>query len=160
MTDPERKKESAEWKEKMKRCVEKALHFIRKNYLEVPFLRAHRKDHFDGYLSQQDLWTVFDMDLKYQDFNAKRKSARTLLSELRKLSETAATDSYPDVILQKANDVDAVADVLAYLQLHFHSDLQKVEDNRRLGGVKRSIRRSAFEDAKKEGIDEFVKVKL
>lgn len=44
--------------------IQDVLNFIRNSNYEVPFIAFYRKEHVDGVLGIQDLWTIFEYDEK------------------------------------------------------------------------------------------------
>ena len=131
-----------------------------RNHFEVPFLQAHRKDYFSHFFDRADLWAIYDLDTQYHQLRMKRNTVKQTLHDLRAVSDLALRDLYPDRLLDDAEACfEDIVDVLGYLQLHYGSDLQRAEEKRRSVLIKRSIKRSAFEDARRFGLHEFVKVR-
>ncbi|KAI9338069.1 SH2 domain-containing protein [Zopfochytrium polystomum] len=137
--------------------VAKILEFFNHNNFEVPFLISHRKDYFAELLDRTDLWKIHDLDTYYHSLTAKKVNLKGLLQDLRVVSEAALRDRYPDRLIDDAKSFEDAQDIMGYLHLHYGTDLQRVEDSRRRT-VKRVIKRSPFEDARRAGIDQFVKL--
>ncbi|KAJ1562734.1 Transcription elongation factor spt6, partial [Cladochytrium tenue] len=144
-------------KEAVLETIGKILEFFNQQHFEVPFLIAHRKDYFYPLLDRTDLWKIYDLDAFYHSLSAKKEATLSLLQDLRAISEDALSNRYPDKMLDEALCFEDVQDVLGYLHLHFGSEMQRVEDSRRRT-IKRSIKRSAFEDARRAGLGEFLKL--
>ena len=124
---------------------------------EVPFIASHRKDYFEGVLNRQDLWSIYDLDLKYQALEARRKQIRASVSEIREISEAAVEDLYIDQMIGKSRTMDDFADVMGYLQLYYASELRKSEEVKSKI-LKRSVKRTPYEDAQRAEISGFVKL--
>ncbi|KAJ3327060.1 Transcription elongation factor SPT6 [Blyttiomyces sp. JEL0837] len=158
-------------KEALQEVIFQVLKFFHAdNYFEVPFLLAHRRDYFDKFLDRLDLWRLWDYDRLYHAVETKRANVISLLTDLRRESPEVILDRYPDQNLEIAKSMEEIQDnleiaksmeeiqdVLAYLQLYYNSDLQRVEEARRRV-VKRSIRRTPYEDSRRAGIGGFAKL--
>ncbi|KAI8609210.1 SH2 domain-containing protein [Chytriomyces sp. MP71] len=161
-------------------ALTKALKFLNGDQkFEVPYLAAHRKDHFAlldretggacGALGRTDLWRVFDLDAAFQAVEAKRRAVRGLITDLRTSPELLGNavvqevllqdEGYVDEMLRSGKTVEDIADVSAYLQLYCSEEIRKVEEAKgKRRELKRAVRRSEYEDARKFGLYEFVKL--
>lgn len=62
--------------------VSSVLRFLRRDYFEVPFIWAHRKDYFDGILQLADLWSILDWDTKFIQVEMKKRSLLELIAQV------------------------------------------------------------------------------
>jgi transcription elongation factor SPT6 len=62
--------------------VTSVLRFLRRDYFEVPFIWAHRRDYFDGILQLADLWAILDWDTKFIQVELKKKSLLELIAQV------------------------------------------------------------------------------
>ncbi|KAJ3175730.1 Transcription elongation factor spt6 [Irineochytrium annulatum] len=136
--------------------VLKMFHFDK--MFEVPFIIAHRKDYFNETLDRADLWRIYDLDIQYFAIEAKKKAVRGLLEDVRSLSAAASADTLPDEILHSnARSLEDLQDVIGYMQLHYSVEIQRAEESRRRE-LKRAHRKTPYEEARKAGVHEFVKL--
>ncbi|KAJ3075872.1 Transcription elongation factor spt6 [Podochytrium sp. JEL0797] len=158
-------------------AVSKILKFLTEEHFEVPFIFGHRKDYLVlvdsdgqlvGSLDRGDLWKIVDADATFLTIETKRKTIKSLITDLRTspdllsskpVQEVLLHDTYVDEMLRAAESVEDVADVGLYLQLYYSEEIKKVEEAKgRRRELKRAVRRSEYEEAKKNGIIEFVKM--
>ncbi|KAJ3133972.1 Transcription elongation factor spt6 [Physocladia obscura] len=158
-------------------AIKKILLFIHKDNYEIPFLIAHRKDHmtlidetgkFLGFVERVDLWRIHDLDVQFHSVEAKRRTVRNLITDLRTSPELLSSgsvqnillnDMYVDEMLRTAKNIEDVNDVMVYLQLYYSEEIKKVEEAKgRRVELKRAVRRSEYDDAKRLGINNFVKL--
>ncbi|KAI9353802.1 SH2 domain-containing protein [Obelidium mucronatum] len=154
--------------------ISRTLKFFHEEHFEVPFLFGHRKDYLTlegptgnhlGHLNRSELWKIYDLDTQFQAVEAKRRSVRTLITDLRTSPELAGNrsievllgDRYVDEMLRTAASLEDIADVTLYLQLYYSEEIKKVEEAKgKRKELKRAIRRTDYEDAKRLGIQAFV----
>ncbi|KAI8851999.1 hypothetical protein BC829DRAFT_441013 [Chytridium lagenaria] len=137
--------------------VRLVLKFFHENLFEVPFIVAHRKDRLaKAGIDRAQLWSIYDTDLQFQALEAKRKTVRTLLSEVRSLSDAALADDYPDHFLKNSSTLEEISDVVSYLQLHYGVELHRAEETRKRE-LKRTYRKSAYDEGRGCGLLEFTK---
>lgn len=125
--------------EPFKKSVAKVLEFMTVDEFEPPFIFHHRKDYLihslevpitpDPYdpddsatrldarrlLEQSDLWTVFDLDLKFRALVNKRNALKATYNELK--NATGVQDTIFEEMLPAAVSVEELQDVQDYL--HF-----------------------------------------
>ena len=123
--------------EPFQKSVAKVLEFMITDELEVPFIFQHRKDYLihaakvavDGtdpddpeytvdahkLLDQSDLWTIFDLDLKFRAFLEKRNSLERTYAKLQDASDLK--DPVFEEALPAATTMEELQDVQDYL--HF-----------------------------------------
>jgi transcription elongation factor SPT6 len=154
----DRRQITAEYRDSLMRRITKVLGFFHSSNFEVPFIIAHRKDHFDGYLDRSDLWKIYDLDAQYHTIDGKKRVVRGLLEDLRKTPDGGIViDNALEDYLDRARTLEDVADVMSYLNLHFATELQRAEEARNRA-LKRSVKRTMYEDAKKAGVQKFAKL--
>ncbi|KAJ3383360.1 Transcription elongation factor spt6 [Entophlyctis sp. JEL0112] len=158
-------------------AVSRILRFINEDSFEVPFIVSHRKDHitlvdpdgnFLGTMDRSDVWRVHDLDEQFHAIEAKRRTCKNLITDLRtspellqnpSVQEVLLHDTYIDEMLRSAKSLEDVNDVTTYLQLYYSDEIRKVEEAKgKRREMKRAVRRSEYEDAKRLGIANFVKL--
>ncbi|ORY42146.1 hypothetical protein BCR33DRAFT_698681 [Rhizoclosmatium globosum] len=157
--------------------ISRALKFFSEDHFEVPFLIAHRKDHlvledYDrnplGPLERHELWKIWDLNVQFLALEARRRTVRNLITELRTSPELLDStnvqqgllhDTYIDDMLRTAQSMEDIMDVSVYLQLYYSDEIRKVEEAKgRRKELKRAVRKTEYEDARKVGMKEFVKL--
>ncbi|RKP34508.1 SH2 domain-containing protein [Dimargaris cristalligena] len=116
--------------------------FIGQDFLEVPFIAANRQDYLmythqamsdslaDGQDSRQailnrdDLWSLFDLDIKFRTFVERKHEVAELVRKLERMvptTQTPESDTYPlsyiHRILEQIQSVEEVHDLVEYLHL-------------------------------------------
>ncbi|KAG0349604.1 Transcription elongation factor spt6 [Podila humilis] len=135
-------------------CVTPVLKFMSQEMLEVPFIETHRRDYFtrvDGQiltqlLSRDDLWYIYDLDLKFRSFLGRRKAIKELME--RKNIE----DEYIDDSILKAIKLEELGDISDYLNLRFSKRLDTRRD-----AYKRPGSGGAYDLVKRAQLDDFIK---
>lgn len=132
-------------KDSFRKAVAKVLEFMVSDEFEVPFIFTHRKDylihagripvtpdpeypeapepkiHPERLLNQNDLWKIFNLDLKFRALIEKRN---TLSETYQKLRETADfRDKVFDDMLPAAATIEELQDVQDYLHFQHASRL-------------------------------------
>ena len=142
-------------------AVSHVLKFLRKEFFEVPFIHAHRKDYFDGILDRTDLWRIMSLNETYLQIEAKKKNILKLIQELAVFESEITKDELITTILDKSMGLDDVEDLQQYIQVWYinsASQHQSSQPRRRM--FKRSPWRVMIEDAAKNRIGDFIKVLL
>ena len=141
---PKAKKLRPEVHEPFRQAVAKVLQFMVVEDLEVPFIFQNRKDYLihadrknvgrgeDGaiqyeieaskLLQQDDLWTAFDLDLKFRGFIDKRNAIEATYQRLRDTS--VASDNTFDTMLPQAQSMEDLQDLQEYLHFQYASQLK------------------------------------
>jgi transcriptional accessory protein Tex/SPT6 len=139
------------------KAVYEILRFIRHENLEIPFIAVHRKDYYSPTLSASDLWRVYELDEKFLQIEVKKRALRQTFEDLGAVSEDARMDDYAALHIDKAQNLDDVADMQNYLQLHYALQ-QAMLDQAKPRMFKKPVWRVAYEGAKRNGLDAFGKV--
>ncbi|KAF3940435.1 hypothetical protein ABW19_dt0204576 [Dactylella cylindrospora] len=108
------------------RAVTRVLDFIVTDNMEVPFIYQNRKDYIihsegrggDRLLSQDELWTVFEYDLKYRAFIDKKNALKRTFQLINAQDET-----YTSRINDLAN-VEEVQDLQDYLHFQYADEIK------------------------------------
>lgn len=119
--------------------IRKMLEFFNVDDLEIPFIFQHRKDYLihearkasspspdmppaEKMLNQDDMWDVFDLDLKWKGLVEKRDAIRSTYNSLRdgqKLSNEIMED-----LLPKAVTIEEVQDLQDYFHFQYSAELK------------------------------------
>ncbi|KAL7272149.1 Transcription elongation factor spt6 [Rhizina undulata] len=148
-------------RESFVKAVKKVLEFFVIEAMEVPFVFQHRKDYLihaekiqkrnprDGempydlfaqrLLSQDDLWEILELDLKFRAYLDKRKAFFRIYKNLKQMAGIEEDELAMDAI-NAAEIGDQVQDVLDYMHFRYHSELKDIavtNGNRGEGGYRR-----------------------
>ncbi|KAF2427289.1 transcription elongation factor spt6 [Tothia fuscella] len=119
--------------------IRKILEFFNVEDLEIPFIFQHRKDYLihesrDEYdepnapvkaekmLSQDDMWEVFDLDLKFKGLVEKREAIRTTYDSVRSLHEVH--DDIMDELLPISVTIEEIQDLQDYFHFQYSAQLK------------------------------------
>ena len=127
-------------------AVGQVLDFINRDNLEVPFIFQHRRDYIiherrsdeDDYeqanqddtqaarlLTQNDMWDVFQLDLKFRGFVEKRDSLHKIYNKLKTISNV--NDAIIDEMLPKAVTMEEIQDIQEYLFFQYSAEVKDVK---------------------------------
>ncbi|KAG0052609.1 Transcription elongation factor spt6 [Gryganskiella cystojenkinii] len=133
--------------------VTSVLKFMSQELMEVPFIETHRRDYFtkvDGQkltelLSREDLWYIYDLDLKFRSFLERRETLKALIQKME------IKDDYLNESILKAMKLEELGDVSDYVNLRFSKMIDKTKTFKRpgAGGV--------YDTAKREQLNGFIK---
>ncbi|KAJ1970064.1 Transcription elongation factor spt6 [Dispira parvispora] len=174
--------------------------FIGRDFMEVPFISTHRRDYLmysnkvtlpepDPWdnassgplpdprviLKDKDLWTLFDVDIKFRSFNERKWDVRNLIGKLRQHmasdlegANPLDTERYPleqvKQLLQRAHVVDEVHDLLDYVQLLYGPQLANLKRQASNNGdsesqtgteMKRPSKNAIYEQCRKSTVSRF-----
>jgi transcription elongation factor SPT6 len=121
-------------------AVLQSLKFLNKDHFEVPFIYQHRRDFLihdsrpngdtgtvsaERLLVQNDLWELFELDLRFKSILEKRDG---LQKAYRGLQEYASVhDNIIDDLLPKAVTAEDVQDLHDYLHFRYSAELKDVQ---------------------------------
>ncbi|KAF9581645.1 Transcription elongation factor spt6, partial [Lunasporangiospora selenospora] len=133
--------------------VSSVLKFMSKELMEVPFIETHRRDYFtrvDGQtltelLSREDLWYIYDMDLKFRSFLERREAITALMSRM------GISDEYVNDCLLRASKLEELTDVSDYINLRFSKRIDKAKAFKRPGSG------GSYDTVKREQLADFIK---
>lgn len=142
-----KKQLSPETQEPFRRAVAQVLEFMVHDDYEVPFIFLNRKDHLlhpirkpngrndDGtprysiemekLITQNDLWTIFDLDLKFRAFVEKRQSIIKTYNDVKSTSPDLA-DAIFDDLLPLAASLEELQDLSDYLYFQYAEQIKDV----------------------------------
>ncbi|KAK6526358.1 Transcription elongation factor spt6 [Orbilia ellipsospora] len=108
------------------RAVNRVLDFIVKDNMEIPFIYQNRKDYIihnearggDRLLSQDELWTIMELDLKYRAFIDKKNAVKRTFHSLNIQDET-----YSMRIEDLAN-IEEIQDLQEYIHFQYAEELK------------------------------------
>ncbi|KAF8928944.1 SH2 domain-containing protein [Dissophora ornata] len=111
------------------------LKFMSQELMEVPFIETHRRDYFTRVngqqltelLSREDLWYIYDLDLKFRSFLERREAIKALIERM-KIEDDYLTDS-----LLKATKLEELTDISEYISLRFSKQIDKTKAFKRPG---------------------------
>ncbi|KAF2399589.1 transcription elongation factor Spt6 [Trichodelitschia bisporula] len=145
--------------------VGKILDFMVTSNFEVPFIMQQRKDyliydrnangdvemsddHYDGpapekLLNQEDLWDIFDFDLRWNGLVEKRDALNAAYSALRDAGEI--DDPLINELLPKVVNVEDVQDLMDYFHFQYSAQLKDLSlmEQETNGALKRAKTRGA-----------------
>ena len=139
-----KRKLSSDLHEPFKRAVAQVLDFLVREDYEVPFIFQNRKDYLihaadrvigrnpDGtvetekdatkLLHQNDLWDIFDFDLKFRALMEKRHALQATYNSLKEASNSS--DPIFESVLPKAVTMEELQDMQDYLYFQYASQLK------------------------------------
>ncbi|EPS39770.1 hypothetical protein H072_6441 [Dactylellina haptotyla CBS 200.50] len=108
------------------RAVNRVLDFIVKDNMEIPFIYQNRKDYIihnearggDRLLSQDELWTVMELDLKYRAFIDKKNAVKRTYQSLALQDETYASR------IGDLENIEEIQDLQEYLQFQYSEEIK------------------------------------
>ncbi|KAL5372344.1 hypothetical protein DPSP01_013579 [Paraphaeosphaeria sporulosa] len=140
------------------KAVEKVLHFLNIDNYEVPFIFNHRKDYLihapsgedddpddpaprdmrpERLLNQNELWEIFELDLKFRAFFEKREALKKHYENLRALYPDIEDDVIED-LADKASTIEEVQELQDYLHFRYSSEIGEVRQETSNGAQKRA----------------------
>jgi len=133
--------------EPFQRAVAQVLEFLVRDDYEVPFIFQNRKDHLihanrrqigrneDGspryemdankLLNQNDLWAIFDQDLKFRAFVEKRQQITKTWDDIKSTGSDIADAVFEDMLPQ-ANTIEELQDLQDYLYFQYSAQIKDV----------------------------------
>lgn len=134
--------------------VKYVLKFMSQELLEVPFIETHRRDYFTNVagqkltelLSRDDLWYIYDMDLKFRTYLERRETLKALMEKLN------INDEYLAEQMIGVNKVEELGDIFDYVNLRFAKQIDKTKAFKRPGSG------GSYDTAKREHLDGFIKL--
>lgn len=138
----------------LQKVVYKIIKFILKENYEIPFIYAHRKDHYVPYLDRTSLWRIFDLVLEWQQINQSRSKVVKLIDDL----STADVMSMHDVkrfrsLLTLSESLLEISDVQGCIQSKYSEQMSGQPRNT----FKRPSQRTPVSDAKKSNLGGLVR---
>lgn len=137
---------AAELQEPFRRAVAQVLEFMVHDEYEVPFIFQNRKDHLihavrrqvgrneDGtpryemdankLLTQDDLWAIFESDLRFRAFVEKRQSINKIYEDVK--TAGVERDTIYDEMLPQAQTLEELQDLQDYLYFQYASQIADV----------------------------------
>ncbi|KAG0135967.1 putative transcription elongation factor spt6 [Tuber indicum] len=131
--------------EPLMKTIRSVLEFIVVEQMEVPFIYQHRKDylihtervptrrHNDGetgyeieatkLLTQDDLWEILELDLKFRAFLDKCQAYERTYSNLKIVTDTS-DDMEAETGLQRTETIEQIQDLHDYIHFRYHSQLK------------------------------------
>ncbi|KAF9363497.1 Transcription elongation factor spt6 [Mortierella sp. NVP85] len=133
--------------------VSAVLKFMSQELMEVPFIETHRRDYFtrvDGQqltelLSREDLWYIYDLDLKFRSFLERREAIKALIDRM------GIKDECIDDALLKATRLEELTDVSDYINLRFSKQIDKTKAFKRPGAG------GAYDTTKRQQLSSFIR---
>lgn len=147
-------------------AVTNALRFILIEYLEVPYIWAHRRDHISLFerprrvvlLDRDELWRIANLASKYRALYARKQVLDTTFERMH------VDDRYYDIdIAPNTTSVDAVTDAMEWLALMHkkaYQDAVELEVEGDIAGArqKKPSRVSSYDIAKNSVLSELANV--
>ncbi|KAG0252718.1 Transcription elongation factor spt6 [Mortierella polycephala] len=133
--------------------VTSVLKFMSQKLMEVPFIDTHRRDYFtkvDGQqltklLTLEDLWYIYDLDLKFRSFLERREGIKALIERME------IRDEYLSDSLIKAGKLEELTDISDYINLRYAKQMDKSKAFKRPGSG------GGYDTAKRKQLDKLVK---
>jgi len=148
-------------------AVSTVLQYILQEYLEVPYIWAHRRDHISVFeppkervtlLDRDDLWRVQALASKYRALHARQKILEATYEKMH------IDDRYYEVDLRPSiNSVEVVSDVMEWLALKHkkaYRDAMELDDAGESQRQKKPTRVTQYDVAKESVLSELANVGL
>ncbi|KAK6336552.1 Transcription elongation factor spt6 [Orbilia brochopaga] len=146
------------------RAVNRVLDFIVKDNMEIPFIYQNRKDYIihnearggDRLLSQDELWNVFELELKYRALIDKKNAVKRTYQSLG-IHDEIYTSRIGDM-----ENIEEIQDLQEYLQFQYSEeikDLSAMQSNGANGVHKKrpGATRTIFDKIRKSRVYSLVK---
>lgn len=141
------------------RAVKAVVGFMNKEMFEVPFIWQHRRDYLQytqripnplgsshpqeiktiEMIDRDDLWEIFEYDLKFRSFYDKRSALKRTYESLR--SGLGIRDDTYEQLVESLDGPETVADLLDYLHFQYHSELKDLAVSTQDAGANGKVRR-------------------
>ncbi|KAF2748415.1 transcription elongation factor Spt6 [Sporormia fimetaria CBS 119925] len=124
------------------KAVKEVLRFLNMENLEVPFIFNHRKDYLihapddaddnedlppdaraERLLNQSDLWTIFELDLKFRAFTEKRDALEMNYENLKSVAPEVQ-DALVEDLVGKAVTIEEIQELQDYLHFQYSSEMK------------------------------------
>lgn len=119
-----------------------ALHFIRNQNYEVPFIAFYRKEYVEPELNFNDLYRVYHWDAKWCQLKSRKDNLKKLLEKMQNYQYEVIANSDSEMLsdkvrplteadLDRLNDVDTVdklKDVYMHFLLYYGRDIPKMQE--------------------------------
>ncbi|KAF2762407.1 transcription elongation factor-like protein spt6 [Pseudovirgaria hyperparasitica] len=154
-----------------KQSVRKVLDFMVVEDYEVPFIFQHRKDFLihsaaeDGeddrperLLSQDDLWEIFELDLKFRGLVEKREALQATYEGLKSI--TGSTDVVFEDMIIEAVTMEEIQDIQEYLHFRYAGatkDLSLIQSETNGSQKRAQSAKSMFERIRSSNVYNFVR---
>ncbi|KAK3378580.1 SH2 domain-containing protein [Podospora didyma] len=164
------------------KAIGKVLEFFVVDGVEVPYVFQHRRDYLihakkirnqnhrddpdapeytvdaEKLLTQDDLWRVLDLDIKFRSLVDKRNSLEKTLDELR--SKTGIQDKIVEEMMGEAATMEELQDLQDYVNFQYSAELKDIAAMR--SGTSKDIKRpgaktALFERVRKSKVYSFVR---
>ncbi|RUS16496.1 hypothetical protein BC937DRAFT_91142 [Endogone sp. FLAS-F59071] len=142
----------------LQQAVRHVVRFLTEEFLEVPFIAAHRRDYFTSVdpnsnevytiLDLDDLWSIYDLDFRFRGFLDRRAVLQEFYSKL------GVFDDLVDDMIAKAERVEEISDLTDYLHFRYAEDVERIK---RSHGTKRPPIKSQYESELKIRLRSFAK---
>lgn len=143
----------------LQQAVRHVVRFLTEEFLEVPFIAAHRRDYFTSVdpnsnevytiLDLDDLWSIYDLDFRFRGFLDRRSVLQEFYNKL------GVFDDLVDDMIAKAERVEEIADLTDYLHFRYAEDVERIK---RSHGTKKPPIKSQYESELKMRLRSFAKV--
>ncbi|KAJ1963272.1 Transcription elongation factor spt6, partial [Dipsacomyces acuminosporus] len=167
------------------------LKLLSQDFYEVPYIARHRREVFvtpisaDGkpsastddqgeevptreWLSNDDLWKLYDFDEQFRGFLACRRHLENMLRRLKgegideanedgapaESAISAEDQKYVAELIASASRVEDITDITDWLQMHYSAVIRSWKQQR--AEFKRPRSLGLWEQAKREGLDKFI----
>ena len=140
-------------------AVTRAIEYLFVQFLEVPYIYAHRRDYISYFnpqdtrfprvelLNQNDLWHIYNLGQKFRSLLARRKALQNIYNRLGVQDEY-----YEEHLKPNMDSLDAVTDITQWLGLKYRSNKKPIHFEDDEGEAKKHklpSRTSEYEMAKK-----------
>lgn len=140
------------------KAVRKVLGFLNIDNYEVPFIFNHRKDYLihapgdedddsdeppprdmrpERLLNQNELWEIFDLDLKFRAFLEKRDALKKHYDDLKSMHDDIKDDVIDDLV-DKVATIEEVQELQDYLHFRYAGEMNEVRQEIDNGTQKRA----------------------
>lgn len=136
--------------------ISKVLKYIHVSAFEIPYIYYYRRDYLHPNLTMDDLWKIYDLDVKYSFFDRRKSNLRSLYDKM--ISDASIK---PDPLFEEffaaSETEDHIEDLSAYLNFNYYKEISEIDEKSRVS-FKRIHRLPQHELAKRAGIDGLAKL--
>ncbi|XP_038075728.1 transcription elongation factor SPT6-like isoform X2 [Patiria miniata] len=123
-----------------KNRIREALHFMRNQHFEVPFIAFYRKEYVEPELNFNDLYRVYHWDEKWCQLKNRKANLKKLFEKMQayQFDQMSTEELLPDSVrpltetdLDRLNDVDSMdklKDVYMHFLLYYGRDIPKMHN--------------------------------
>ncbi|CDW91618.1 transcription elongation factor spt6 [Stylonychia lemnae] len=118
------------YEDQVKTKIAQIIKYFRCDYMDIPYISKYRKFEFAKYLNEQDIWTIYNLDLEYGKFQQQLGQMKATLIKLANIDPRLSDLVNSISKVKNLQQLNNYSPLIKFLKSYYHKELQTLNEDK------------------------------